>query len=184
MVPVADLTNMQRQMEQMQATIAALQKQAEQTEVQVQMNMELGVGSGAPVAHVSSIAKPLTFAEKEALSDDINALPPDKLARVVKIVQDSMPLTGRHDDDEIEVDIESLDNTTLRNLQKYVTDSLKKKGGRKKGPTAQQQVSLDKPELSLTSDDRMLASVALGGSGLGSGLESEEDDDDLAYDVL
>ena len=90
MVPVADLINMQRQMESMQATIAALQKQASQTEVQVQMNMELGVGTAAPSAYSSSkvprFAKPLTFDEKEALSDDINALPPDKLAHVVKVV--------------------------------------------------------------------------------------------------
>merc|ERR1712157_522666 len=110
--------------------IAALQKQASQTEVQVQMNMELGVGTAAPSAYSSSkvprFAKPLTFDEKEALSDDINALPPDKLAHVVKIVQESMPLRG-HDDDEIEVDIETLDNDTLRHLQKYVKASLSKK---------------------------------------------------------
>ena len=34
---------------------------------------------------------------------------------------------GRHDDDEIEVDIETLDNDTLRHLQKYVKASLSKK---------------------------------------------------------
>ena len=43
----------------------------------MQMNMELGVGTAAPsAAHpVPRFAKPLTFDEKEALSDDINALP-------------------------------------------------------------------------------------------------------------
>jgi len=181
---VTDLVNMQRQMESMQATIAALQKQASQTEVQVQMNMELGAGATAAAYAVpnTGIAKPLTFAEKETLSDDINALPPEKLAHVVKIVQDSMPLTGRHDDDEIEVDIETLDNQTLRHLQKYVKDSLRKKRNNKK--KGRQQVSMDPPELSLTSDERTLASFALGGSGLGSGLESDEDDDELTYGVL
>ena len=139
MVPVADLVNMQRQMESMQATIAALQKQASQTEVQVQMNMELGVGTTVPSSYVPKaprVSKPLTFDEKEALSNDINALPPDKLAHVVKIVQESMPLTGRHDDDEIEVDIETLDNDTLRHLQKYVKASLGKKRAstKKRGP--------------------------------------------------
>lgn len=130
MVPVADLVTMQRQMESMQATIAALQKQASQTEVQVQMNMELGLSSnnsGLAVSKTSRVSKPLTFGEKEALSNDINALPPEKLAHVVKIVQESMPLTSRHDDDEIEVDIETLDNDTLRHLQKYVKASLGKK---------------------------------------------------------
>jgi len=184
MVPVADLVSMQRQMESMQATIAALQKQASQTEVQVQMNMELGLGatpsSGYAASKVTHV-KPLTFDEKEALSNDINALPPDKLAHVVKIVQESMPLTGRHDDDEIEVDIETLDNDTLRDLQKYVKASL---GKRRAHTKKKSQQTLHPPELSLTSDERTLASVAFGASGLGPGFDSDEDEDELAYDVL
>jgi hypothetical protein len=184
MVPVADLVSMQRQMESMQATIAALQKQASQTEVQVQMNMELGLGATPSSGYAASKAtriKPLTFDEKEALSNDINALPPDKLAHVVKIVQESMPLTGRHDDDEIEVDIETLDNDTLRDLQKYVKASLGKKRAHTKKKSQQ---ALQPPELSLTSDERTLASVAFGASGLGPGFDSDEDEDELAYDVL
>jgi len=187
MVPVADLVNMQRQMESMQATIAALQKQASQTEVQVQMNMELGVGSAVPVVYAPSkaprVSKPLTFTEKETLSIDINALPPDKLAHVVKIVQESMPLTSRHDDDEIEVDIETLDNDTLRHLQKYVKASLGKKRATTK-KRSQQLAASSPPEITLTSDSRMLESVAFGGSGLDPGFDSDEDDDELAYDVL
>jgi hypothetical protein len=188
MVPVADLVNMQRQMESMQATIAALQKQASQTEVQVQMNMELGVGAAAPSggyapSKVPRVSKPLTFAEKEALSNDINALPPDKLAHVVKIVQESMPLTSRHDDDEIEVDIETLDNDTLRHLQKYVKASLGKKRATTKKRNQQLPAS-SPPEITLTSDACMLESVAFGSSGLGPGFESDEDDEELAYDVL
>jgi hypothetical protein len=184
MVPVADLVNMQRQMESMQATIAALQKQASQTEVQVQMNMELGLKPTVPGHAISKpprVSKLLTFDEKEALSNDINDLPPEKLAHVVKIVQESMPLTGRHDDDEIEVDIETLDNDTLRHLQKYVKASLGKKRAvpKKKG----QQPLSPPPEITLNSDERTLESVAFGGSGLGPGFESD-DDDDLAYDVL
>jgi hypothetical protein len=187
MVPVADLVNMQRQMESMQATIAALQKQASQTEVQVQMNMELGVGAAAPASYAPSkvprVSKPLTFAEKEALSNDINALPPDKLAHVVKIVQESMPLTSRHDDDEIEVDIETLNNDTLRHLQKYVKASLGKKRATTK-KRSQQLPASPHPEITLTSDAHMLESVAFGGSGLGPGFDSDEDDDELVYDVL
>merc|ERR1719181_836733 len=92
--------------------------------------MELGLSSnnsGLAVSKTPRLSKPLTFDEKEALSNDINSLPPEKLAHVVKIVQESMPLTSRHDDDEIEVDIETLDNDTLRHLQKYVKASLGKK---------------------------------------------------------
>lgn len=185
MVPVADLVNMQRQMESMQATIAALQKQASQTEVQVQMNMELGLNSSAS-GHTSTrtpkFSKPLTFEEKEALSDNINNLPPEKLAHVVKIVQESMPLTSRHDDDEIEVDIETLDNETLRHLQKYVKASQGKKRAAPKRKV--QQLPLPPPEITLNSDTRTLESVAFGDAGLGPGFESDDDDDDLAYDAL
>jgi len=172
-------------MESMQATIAALQKQASQTEVQVQMNMELGLSSnnsGLAVSKTSRVSKPLTFGEKEALSNDINALPPEKLAHVVKIVQESMPLTSRHDDDEIEVDIETLDNDTLRHLQKYVKASLGKKRAapKKKVP----KFSSLTPEIPLASD-AMLETVAFGGSRLGPSFDSDDDDDDeLSYDVL
>jgi len=177
MVPIADLVSMQRQMESMQATIAALQKQASQTEVQVQMNMELGATSSRCKA--PSITRLLTFDEKEALSNDINLLPPDKLAHVVKIVQESMPLTGRHDDDEIEVDIETLDNDTLRHLQKYVKASLSKKRiSKRKNPQAA------KSEANLNSDARMLECVALGSAGLSPNFDSDDDDDELVYDVL
>ena len=67
-------------------------------------------------------AKPLTFDEKRGLCDDIDALPPDKLAHVAKTVQESFLLRVCPDDDE--VDIETLDNDTLRYLQKYVKASL------------------------------------------------------------
>lgn len=189
MVPVADLVSMQRQMESMQATIAALQKQASQTEVQVQMNMELGVAPSAyRLPKLPRNVKALTFDEKETLSNDINALPPDKLAHVVKIVQESMPLTSRHNNDEIEVDIEALDNDTLRNLQKYVKESIgKKRAGKRKGayaPEAAPTDSILSSDTALASSDaRMLESVAFGGADLGPGFDSD-DDNELDYDVL
>jgi len=185
MVPVADLVSMQRQMESMQATIAALQKQASQTEVQVQMNMELGLTpSGYSLSKFpDNNVKPLTFDEKETLSNDINALPPDKLAHVVKLVQESMPLAGRHSDDEIEVDIEALDNETLHKLQKYVKISLGKNKFGKLQPYCPASSESALPP-ALSSDTRTLESVAFGGSGLGPGFNSDEDENDLDYEVL
>ena len=95
-----------------------------------------------------------------------------------------MPLRGRHDDDEIEVDIETLDNDTLRHLQKYVKASLSKKRTSIKKKVPPLQVPSTQPDISLTTDERTLASVAFGNPGLESGLNSDEDDDELAYDVL
>lgn len=213
MVPVGELLNMQQQMEQMQATIAALQRQASQTEVQVQMNLEMGYTpqgplqggksdlgssgkqSAAAAAAAQKSNRPLTFQEKEALSRDINSLPPEKLAHVVKIVQEHMPLTARGSDaEEIEVDIETLDNETLRHLQRYVKTSLnaikKKRGGKADGkeakaPKAHAAPQPPEPErLSMHMATDALESVAFGGSGLGPGFDSDEDEEDLAYDVL
>ncbi|CAN0150936.1 unnamed protein product, partial [Phaeothamnion confervicola] len=65
--------------------------------------------------------EPLTFDEKRQLSDDINKLTPDKLTRVVQIIQERMPL-GSRGEEEIEIDIDSMDTPTLRDLQRYVGD--------------------------------------------------------------
>jgi len=101
-----------------------------------------------------------------------------------------MPLTSRHDGDEIEVDIETLDNETLRGLQKYVKASLGKKRAIKKRTqhslTSTEQELARSPEAALASDTRLLESVAFGDSGLETGFNSDagDDDDELGYDVL
>mmetsp|Transcript_21195 Transcript_21195/g.34002 ORF Transcript_21195/g.34002 Transcript_21195/m.34002 type:complete len:98 (-) Transcript_21195:48-341(-) len=63
---------------------------------------------------------PMSFQEKRSLSESINRLAPDKLTRVVQIIQESIPFEDRPDDDEIEIDIDSLDPPTLRKLELYV----------------------------------------------------------------
>jgi len=185
---------MQQQMASMQATIEALQKQAKQTEVQVQMNMELAV-KDAPASKAAQrkaqqamlLKKPLTYEEKTQLSNDINSLPPEKLGHVVKIVQDNMPLTSQNNDDEIEIDIETLDTETLRHLQKYVKTSLKKRGGG--GPRAKKakkadDVAIPAPPQQPQQQPSALVEVssqaleAIVGGGLGPGFESDDDDDD------
>jgi len=68
-----------------------------------------------------SVLKPLTFEEKRQLSLDINDLPPDRLGRIVEIIQENMPhLREGADSDEIELDIDALDLKTLNQLLKYV----------------------------------------------------------------
>lgn len=73
----------------------------------------------------------MTFEQKRQLSMDVNGLSPEKLGRVVEIIHDSMPnLHQQSDSDVIELDIESLDSNTLRQLQAYVNEC--KKGTKKK----------------------------------------------------
>ena len=62
----------------------------------------------------------MTFAEKRALSVAINTLDQDHITRVVEIIQASMPLGSA--DEEIEVDIDTMGNSTLRELQSYIME--------------------------------------------------------------
>ncbi|ORX50347.1 Bromodomain-domain-containing protein [Piromyces finnis] len=63
----------------------------------------------------------ITMEQKKELSESINNLPPEKLGEVVQIIQESMSLeTGQ---EEIELDIDSFDPTTLYRLYRIVVDN-------------------------------------------------------------
>ncbi|KAJ4909392.1 hypothetical protein Rs2_04013 [Raphanus sativus] len=71
----------------------------------------------------------LTFEEKRRLSEDLQDLPFDKLEEVVEIIKKRTPELEQQDD-EIELDIDSLDLETLWELYRFVTgykESLSKK---------------------------------------------------------
>uniref|UniRef100_A0A8C0U5P8 Bromodomain testis-specific protein n=1 Tax=Cyanistes caeruleus TaxID=156563 RepID=A0A8C0U5P8_CYACU len=72
-------------------------------------------------------AKPMNYDEKRQLSLDINKLPGDKLGKVVDIIQSREPALRNSNPDEIEIDFETLNASTLRELEKYVATCLRKK---------------------------------------------------------
>ncbi|CAH8568730.1 unnamed protein product [Dicrocoelium dendriticum] len=77
--------------------------------------------------------RPMTYDEKRQLSLDINKLPGEKLGRVVQIIQQREPSHRDCNPDEIEIDFETLQHTTLRELEKYVKSVLQKtKSGNRK----------------------------------------------------
>jgi hypothetical protein len=78
--------------------------------------------SGGVSSRKSKAAAMLTFEDKRQLSFDINELAPERLGRVLDIINESMPhlRAANADSDEIELDIDSLDAATLYRLQKYV----------------------------------------------------------------
>uniref|UniRef100_A0AAY3ZVH1 Bromodomain containing 2b n=1 Tax=Denticeps clupeoides TaxID=299321 RepID=A0AAY3ZVH1_9TELE len=82
-------------------------------------------GGGATGA--ADRCKPMTLEEKRQLSLDINRLPGDKLGRVVHIIQSREPALKSSNPDEIEIDFETLKPSTLRELERYVSSSLRKK---------------------------------------------------------
>uniref|UniRef100_A0A4W5L2E1 NET domain-containing protein n=1 Tax=Hucho hucho TaxID=62062 RepID=A0A4W5L2E1_9TELE len=79
------------------------------------------------VGGVADRCKPMSYEEKRQLSLDINKLPGDKLGRVVHIIQSREPSLKNTNPDEIEIDFETLKPSTLRELEKYVWTSLRKK---------------------------------------------------------
>ncbi|KAF9181955.1 hypothetical protein BGZ51_005098 [Haplosporangium sp. Z 767] len=63
----------------------------------------------------------ITFEQKKALSESINFLEGDKLAAVVQIIHDSMPqLRDNGPQEEIELDMDTLDSKTLYKLYQFV----------------------------------------------------------------
>merc|ERR1712166_46930 len=71
-------------------------------------------------------ARQMSYDEKRGLSLDINKLPGDKLARVVTIIQSREPSLSETMGDEIQIDFETMKDSTLRELEKYVAACLLK----------------------------------------------------------
>lgn len=68
----------------------------------------------------SQALEPLTLEEKRALISRIHKLAPDRMAKVVDIIQSALPPSDRDDSDEVEIPLDELDTKTLRKLQDYV----------------------------------------------------------------
>ncbi|XP_010915598.1 transcription factor GTE4 isoform X2 [Elaeis guineensis] len=63
----------------------------------------------------------MTFDEKQRLSNNLQNLPPEKLEIIVQIIKKRNSSVNHHDD-EIEVDIDSVDVETLWELDRFVTN--------------------------------------------------------------
>ncbi|KAK9727433.1 hypothetical protein K7432_001872 [Basidiobolus ranarum] len=72
----------------------------------------------------------MTFEQKQELSDNINLLSSDKLDVVINLIRSSMPELNEGDQDEIELDIDSLDKSTLYKLYKFVKSNIEPKRGK------------------------------------------------------
>lgn len=118
MVPRSQMETIMKQMGLMQETITSLQRQTSLTEVTMQAQLQLGALGGSS-KKAKPDDRPLTENEKEVLKAGINGLAPEKLPRVVEIIKERMANVDERDH-EIEIDLDALDHTTLRHLQRYV----------------------------------------------------------------
>ena len=67
----------------------------------------------------------MSFEDKRKLSVNLGLLSAEKLVKVVQIINEGPNKLNDNDDEEIELDIDSLDNQTLWRLEKYTTSCLK-----------------------------------------------------------
>jgi hypothetical protein len=80
----------------------------------------------------------MSYEEKRRLTEAINALEEEHLSRVVGIIQEHSTLVEGANEEEIEIDLEILDDATLRELQKFVSTINNKKSNSRKGAQRQQ----------------------------------------------
>ena len=89
--------------------------------LRMQLRMMAQVTANAQMQGVPNVRfGELTYEEKRELSMRINQLDTDKLAKVVQIIAERMPLGAHSATDDIEIDIDALDVDTLRRLQDFV----------------------------------------------------------------
>mmetsp|Transcript_12922 Transcript_12922/g.15438 ORF Transcript_12922/g.15438 Transcript_12922/m.15438 type:complete len:759 (-) Transcript_12922:146-2422(-) len=140
MVPQARFTALQQQMEMMQSQLETLKRQTSQTDLTMQAQMQLGSssssGGGGGGGRKIKELKPLSSHDKEMLKEGISGLPQDKLPRVLQIIKERVAHVGERGEDEIEVDLDTLDPTTLHELQRYVKSCAPRK---RKKPTNSNQ---------------------------------------------
>jgi Bromodomain extra-terminal - transcription regulation/Bromodomain len=78
------------------------------------------------------IKRSMTYEEKQRLSEGLQSLADDKMTQLVGIVRKRNLDTTQHGD-EIELDIDSMDNETLWELDRFVSNCKKSKNRRKEG---------------------------------------------------
>lgn len=91
----------------------------------------------------SSLDKPMTMAEKNALGNSIRSLTPDQLKGIVNILSDSLVIDPQSK--YFEFDIETLSTRKLRELELYVRKCLKSKTVPPKQPESKVQKKPNTP---------------------------------------
>jgi len=109
---MVQFAEMQRMMQSMRQELNGLRQQTNQNNVVAELD-----------AMQYEAQNPLTYVEKKALIAEIHKLPQEHMEKVIEIVTAAKPDTG--DDEEIEIPLDELDTSTMRQLQRYVA-SLKK----------------------------------------------------------
>lgn len=88
----------------------------------------------------------MTFEEKQKLSNNLQNLPTEKLDNIVQIIKKRNSSLSQHDD-EIEVDIDSVDTETLWELDRFVTNYKKSLSKNKRKAELAELAHLSRPDV-------------------------------------
>jgi len=114
------------------------------------------------------------------LSESINILPAENLGKVVQIIHQKMPNLAQNVLDEIEIDIDALDGSTLRHLQRYIKSVLHKQPRKKRGISSKQSTEVSNKSINEVKQklrDLTEKSSVFSKSGLGKNGEENDDVD-------
>ncbi|KAJ8900863.1 hypothetical protein NDN08_000162 [Rhodosorus marinus] len=81
---------------------------------------------------------PMSYEEKRKLGENINKLPGEKLGKLIEIVAKRTGKAEMNKDEEIELDIDAMDNKTLREMEAFVNSVV----GRKKAASKQPSITI------------------------------------------
>ncbi|NXC16182.1 BRDT protein, partial [Corythaeola cristata] len=92
-------------------------------------------------------AKPMNYDEKRRLILDINKLPGNKLWNIIHMIQSREPSLRNSNPDNIDIDMDTLKASTLRELEKYVAICLRKTSNQQaKKTTSKEQLNSERKQ--------------------------------------
>jgi hypothetical protein len=156
------MADMMRQMEQMKREIEMVKTSKSSS------HKKSSDGANKRKSGGGSSNKVMTFEDKRQLSLNINKLPHEALGKVVEIIKKRRSnVVG--ESEEIEIDIDLLDNTTLKELDTYVKGAL--------NPNSKAKVSAASTAAALQSAAQEVVGSVGGGGGLGGIKDSDSESD-------
>lgn len=108
--------DMKRKMEEMEKQMHEMQSQLKKNEIKSVVEEKR-----------QAAQNPLSAEDKRILLSKIERLPEEKMAAIVDIVKDAIPVDGSNTSDQVEIELDKLDTLTLRKLQKFVDGENRKR---------------------------------------------------------
>eukprot|EP00189_Rhodosorus_marinus_P000881 CAMPEP_0113967052 /NCGR_PEP_ID=MMETSP0011_2-20120614/8686_1 /TAXON_ID=101924 /ORGANISM="Rhodosorus marinus" /LENGTH=1177 /DNA_ID=CAMNT_0000979833 /DNA_START=465 /DNA_END=3998 /DNA_ORIENTATION=+ /assembly_acc=CAM_ASM_000156 len=96
---------------------------------------------------------PMSYEEKRKLGENINKLPGEKLGKLIEIVAKRTGKAEMNKDEEIELDIDAMDNKTLREMEAFVNSVV----GRKKAASKQPSITIPQGNAEIKRLEALLA---------------------------